>query len=244
MLLGTDWLNIDYRTLFRLRADGRIARENDPDCSPGPRFWLGGCAEGNIFGVRADMPDDVTAELESLAAAEPPFAHPATPRYLERYLAVLARHHPVAHHNLGLIYELPHSLSCMRPAHLIGSDTDEGRDLMLALSTGGMPESLCELGFRNVADFWPPWCVAIVDGEIASIAFSARLSEVGAELGVATAKALRGRGLAAAATAVWSRLPSLQTHTLFYSTDRGNISSQRVTTRLGLLLRGASLRIA
>ena len=59
------------------------------------------------------------------------------------------------------------------------------------------------------------------------------------ELGLATAKAFRGRRFAAAATAAWSRLPSLQSR-LFYSTGRNNISSQRVAARLVLQLRGAS----
>lgn len=244
MLLGTDWLNIDYRTLFRLSAGGRIEAENDPDRSPGPRFWLAGCAEGNVFGVRSDIPGDIIAELQTLATAEPPFTHPAAPRFLGRYLMALAHHRPVAHHALGLIYELPHSLSYNSAARVIGSDSEDGEALARSLSSNGMPEGISELGFRDVADFWPPWCVAIVDGDIASIAFSARLSDLGAELGVATAKAFRGRRLAAAAVAGWSRLPPLQTRTLFYSTGRDNISSQRVAARLALRLRGASLRIA
>jgi hypothetical protein len=59
----------------------------------------------------------------------------------------------------------------------------------------GMPDGLAELGFRSTSDLWRPWCMARVDGDVASIAFAARISEVGAELGVATVKALRGRGL-------------------------------------------------
>jgi hypothetical protein len=243
MLLGTDWLKIDYRTLFRLRPDGRIERENDPDCSPGPRFWLAGCADGNIFGVHADVPKNSNDELASLVAAEPPFTHPETPRYLNRYLSILGRYRPAAH-NFGLIYELPQSLPYRSDARLIGSDSEEARDFIHPLSPTGLCAGLFELGFRHVADFWPPWCVAVVDGEIASIAFAARLSDLGAELGLATAKAFRGRGFAAAATAGWSRLPSLQSRILFYSTNRDNSSSQRVATRLGLQLRGVSLRIS
>ncbi|WLA47924.1 GNAT family N-acetyltransferase [Bradyrhizobium elkanii] len=238
-----DWLNIDYRTLFQLRNDGRIERENDPDHSPGPRFWLAGCAEGNIFGVRDDLPDDVYTELESLAANEPAFTHPATPRHLDRYLSLFNGDGPVAY-DFGLIYDLPHSLSYRSDARTICSDSAEGRDLMLSWATEGVPEGLFELGFREVADFWEPWCVATVDGQIASVAFAARLSDEGAELGLVTAKAFRGQGLGAATTAGWSRHPALQSRTLFYSTDRDNISSQHVAERLGLRLRGASLRIS
>ncbi|WP_312367172.1 GNAT family N-acetyltransferase [Ensifer sp.] len=84
----------------------------------------------------------------------------------------------------------------------------------------------------------------MVEGEVASLAFAARLADNGAELGLVTTKAFRGQGFAAAATAGWTRLPTLRSRTLFYSTDRDNISSQRVAERLGLHLRGASLRIS
>ncbi|KKB08517.1 GNAT family acetyltraansferase [Devosia geojensis] len=238
-----DWLDADFRTLFRLTQDDRIEHENDPDLSTAPRLWLGGCAEGNIVGVRADVADDVARELEALAADEPPFLHPETPVHFERYLAVLAEHRPVERHNFGMVYTLPNELPDPGAARLIGSDTPEGAALLQSLVKDGMPSGLCELGFRDTADFWPPWCAALVDGEIASIAFAARLSEVGAELGLATAKAFRGRGMGAAATAGWSRLRPLQSRTLFYSTDRNNSSSQRVAERLGLRLRGATLRI-
>ena len=157
MLLGTDWLKIDYKTLFRLRPDVRIERENDPDCSPGPRFWLAGCAEGNIFGVHADLPKDSHAELESLIAAEPPFTHPATPKYLDRYLSILGRHRPTAH-NFSLIYELPQSLPHMNDARLIGRDSEEGRDFVRSLSATGLSAGLFELGFRDVDHFWPLVC--------------------------------------------------------------------------------------
>lgn len=120
----------------------------------------------------------------------------------------------------------------------------EGRDLVHSWASTGVPENLFEIGFRRVADFWAPWCAAIVDGHIASIAFAARLSDTGAELGLVTTKAFRGQGFAAAATAGWTQLPSLRSRTLFYSTDRDNISSQRAAVRLGLRLRGASLRVS
>jgi hypothetical protein len=237
------WLKTDYRTLFQLCPDGRIERENDPDCSPGPRFWLAGCSEGNVFGVRADVPDDIALKLEELASIELPFTHPAIPKHLERYLLLFGSDGPVAH-DLGLIYELPHAQQYPSRARLIGSDSEEGKSLMRSWAEGRVPEALFELGFREVADFWMPWCAAVVDGEVASIAFAARLADAGAELGLVTAKAFRGQGFAAAATAGWTWLPELRSRTLFYSTGRENISSQRVAARLGLRVRAASLRIS
>jgi RimJ/RimL family protein N-acetyltransferase len=245
IISGIDWLEIDRRTLFLLRADGRIERENDPDRSPGPRFWLARCREGNVFGVRADLPDNIAAELASFATAELPVALPIVPPlHLDGYTWLEARAYPVPRQTFGLIYELPHALRYKSHAHLIGGDSEEGQHLGRFLSERGMRQGLLDLGFRDLADFWPPWCAAVVDGEIVSIAFAARISDVGAELGVATVRAFRGRGFAAAATAGWSSLPSLQSRVLFYSTDQENISSQRVARRLSLRLRGTSLRIA
>lgn len=243
MITKNHWLNTQYHTLFRLRSDGRIGRENDPDGSRGPRLWLAGCSEGNVFGVRDNLSDVLVRKLESLASSEPPFVHPAAPVHLKRYLTLLGDDGP-ASYSLELTYELPHSHPYTSSVQLIGNDSEEGKDLVSSWMKGGMPGPLFELGFRDVADLWSPWCAALIDGEVASLAFAARLSYTGAELGLITTKKLRGQGLAAAATAGWSRLPSLHSLALFYSTDRNNTSSRRVTTRLGLPLLGTSLRIS
>ncbi len=241
--MTADWLRTDYHTLFRLSRDGRITGENDPDRSPGPRLWLAGCASGNIFGVHADLPDELVGELEGLLATEPPFTLPAMPRHLERYLALLGGD-THARHNFGLIYDLPHGHPYPGGMRLVGSDSEDGEALIRSWKAEDVPEGLFELGFREVEDFWAPWCAVLVDGNVASIAFAARLADVGAELGLVTVKAFRGRGLAASATAGWSSLPELRSRALFYSTDRDNVASQRVASRLGLRLRGASLRIS
>ncbi len=242
MIEGNHWLNIQFQTLFRSRPDGRIERENDPDCSRGPRFWLAGCSEGNAHGMRVDLPDALAAELENLAADEPPFIYPATPKHLGRYLSLLGGDGTAAY-ELVLIYELPHAHPYRSDVRLIGSDSREGQDLMQGWATDGVPGPVFDLGFRQAADFWAPWCAAIVDDEVASIAFAARLGDAGAELGLVTIKRFRGRGFAAVATAGWSRLSSLRSRKLFYSTNRYNVSSQRVAARLGLQLLGASLRV-
>ncbi len=235
----TAWLDLDYRTLFRLDENRRIERENDPDRSPGPNFWLAGSAEGNMFGISADVSDRVAAELEGLASTEPTFAHPAMPRHLDRYLEMLAS----TRHNFGLIYELPRGLSFASPARIIDSESEAGRNLLQSFAANGTPTGLAEVGFHDKQDFWSPWCVAVINGDIVSIAFAARLSDVGAEVGVTTMKAFRGQGFGAAVTAAWTQLPSLQDRTLFYSTDRANLSSQRVAARLGLNQRGTTLRV-
>ena len=99
------------------------------------------------------------------------------------------------------------------------------------------------LGFVDGGELWAPWCVALHQDEVASIAFAARLGPSATETGVTTVPAFRGHGFAAAATAGWVSLPSLRGRALFYSTSRTNVSSQRVAQRLGLRFLGASLDI-
>ena len=213
-------LSTQLRTLFVLTPAGRIECENDPDRSPGPRLWFAGCLSENIAAVRSDVANDVANEIISVTAVEPLFTTPNQgPKYLDRYIHLLSRETPVPRETLGLIYDLPHQLEYKGPVELIDGDSQEGRRLYSSLSDHGMPEGLAELGFRSASDLWHPWCIVRVHEELVSVAFAARISELGAELGVATVKTSRGRGYAAAAVAGWSRLPMLQSRKLFYSTD-------------------------
>jgi predicted GNAT family acetyltransferase len=127
---------------------------------------------------------------------------------------------------------------------LVASDTPAGNGLLADLTERGMPPELAALGFVDANEFWAPWCVALHRDAIVSIAFSARLGPAGADTGVATAPAYRGRGFAAAATAGWAALPALRNRALFYSTQRTNVSSQRVAQRLGLRFLGATMGIS
>ena len=103
---------------------------------------------------------------------------------------------------------------------------------------------MVDAGFKDTRDFWEPWCIALDGAEIASIAFAARLGAIGAEVGVYTFPKYRGCGFAAAVTASWASLESLNQRALFYSTAKSNRSSQRVAARLGLRRIGSSFRIA
>lgn len=239
-------LAIQLRTVFVLTGAGRIERENDPDSSPGPRLWLAGCASGNVVAVRRDVSDGVAAEIIAVAVSEPPFVTCSSrPKYLDRYVELLSREAAVSQQTLGPIYRLPHRLQhSSRHVELIDDRSEKGEKFRELVSRNGMPDGLAELGFLGVSDLWRPWCMSMVNGEVASLCFAARISDVGAELGVVTVKAFRGRDHAAATVAGWSRLPTLQSRELFYSTDESNLSSQRVVARLGLHPLGASLRIS
>jgi hypothetical protein len=236
-------LEVDIDTMFVMSATGRIERENDPDRSSGPRVFFVGCPFGNLTRVRYDVDDDVAMRILEVAAKEPPWRDPdAMPACAEKIVELLSAGQPTAI-SPALIYRLPNGSRYEHPAPIVRGDSDEGRQMLARLAERGMPDYMQTAGFKGAGDFWEPWCVALDTGEIAAMAFAARLRVSGAELGVYTFPKYRGRGLAAAVTAAWSSMSSLNRHALFYSTSKSNRSSQRVTARLGLRLIGTSFRI-
>ncbi|MGE0239001.1 MAG: GNAT family N-acetyltransferase [Parvibaculaceae bacterium] len=235
---------VDFRTLFVPAGDRRIERENDPDRSPGPLFWLAGCAQGNIAGVRQDVSDAVARELLALADTEPPFHAPGTlPRHVERYETLLTRDGAAPRGEVELIHELPHDLPTKGDHELVLSGSAAAFRFEAGIARCGMPQNLVELKMRAPADLWPPWCMLLAEGEVAAMAFAARLSDDGAELGLVTVPKFRGRGFAAEVTAGWSRLPALAKRALFYSTAEDNLASRRVVARLRLRRIGRGFRL-
>jgi hypothetical protein len=237
-------LRVDIDTMFVMSASGRIERENDPDRSPGPRMFFTGCPFGNIARVRYDVDDRVAQRVLDLAAKAPPWRDPdVLPAGVEKIVELLSCDQPAETVVTHLIYELPNGLRYEHSAPIVGGDSPEGQAMLARLSERGMPDYMVDAGFKGTRDFWEPWCVAVDGAEIASIAFAARLSAIGAEVGVYTFPKYRGRGFAAAVTASWTSLESLNQRALFYSTAKSNRSSQRVAARLGLRRIGASFRI-
>lgn len=167
----------------------------------------------------------------------------SVPLHVDEYAELLGAETPVDDVDRGVTYAVPSSLHYEGSARIVSSDTDEGADLLARIDARGVPGDLAEMGFADTTHFWPPWCVALDGGTIVSIAFTARLSAVGAEVGVATPSRFRGRGFAASTTAAWASLRSLGGRTLFYSTDVTNVSSVRVADRLRLAFVGPSVSI-
>jgi hypothetical protein len=246
-------LHIDADTLFAMAPAERIERQNDPDHSPAPKLFFAGCSQGNLVRVRYDVEDEVAEQLLAMAATEPSWRDPwALPQCIGKFLDVLSNNAasatgPAASTPLsvgpGVIYQLPNHLKYQHPETIVRGDSAEGVQMLARFAEHGIPSALFEAGFKEVSDFWEPWVVALEDGEIAAMAFAARLGDIGAEIGVFTFPKFRSRGFAAAITAAWSSLPSLEGRALFYSTSRSNRSSQRVASRLGLRMIGASVSI-
>lgn len=237
-------LEVHRGTAFTFDGRGRMVYESAPDCSPGRRFSFTGCQEGNLAVVRHDVSDLVARELQRLVALEPPLvATDSVPVHLERYRALLDVDGSAVEHHHGLLWAFPGPLTYDVDVDVVWSGTRDG-DRLLARFAEVVPASLREKGFGSPADLWAPWCVATVDGEVASIAETVRRGSAGAEVGVDTAIGLRGRGLGAAVTASWSQHPELQERVLFYSTSRENMSSRRVTERLHLRPLGSTFAVS
>ena len=232
-------LELHRRTAFTFDERGRMAYKSAPDRSRGKRFSFVGCHDGNLGVIRDDVPDAVANELERLFAEEPPLSSPdATPRHLGQYVDLLG--HGA---RFGLLWVFPGPLDFGERVELVGSGTDEGEDILCRFDQV-VPAGLAGVGFRGPENLWEPWCVALVDGEVASVAETVRSGEDGAEVGVDTDPLFRGRGFGAAATAGWSRHPKLADRVLFYSTNQENTSSRRVTERLGLRFVGSTFAIS
>lgn len=224
--------------MFVLSETGRIVLENDPDRSTGPRFAMLGCAEGNLAFARHDTADgDALVRLAEAAPAWFGEAPPACAGELTRRLG------PVVSMTVSLVFDLPHHDADDDP-RIVRSDTPAGERLLRDLARQGAPAHLAAAGFLGAGDFWPPWCAVIEDGEIAALAFAARLGAAAAEIGVYTFPRWRSRGLAAAVTAAWSAMDELRERQLFYTAAAANTSSRRVAARLGLEHIGMGLRIA
>ena len=237
-------LKLETATLCELSESGRVLRGRSPEGKAGPRLSLCRSGAGNVVWLRHDVDAEMAREIETIVGKEPILDEPkAPPVYLAEYARILGAAAPTEPEPGGPIYTFPDRVAFEHPAELIRSDTPDGDRLVAGLVENGMPEALSSLGFVDVGEFWEPWCVAL-DGEaIASIAFTVAMTDVSAEVGVTSMVAHRGRGFAAAATSGWASHPRLHGRTLFYSTSWSNVSSQRVTDRLGLRFIGTRVVI-
>jgi hypothetical protein len=192
---------------------------------------LAGDAGRNIVHFRDDV-DDATAELvESRVADEPPFIDAnVEPRQLDEYARAIG----ATERSFEMAYVFPEDFEYEHDVDLVTSEMAFDQPL---------PDHFLSIKFTTVAELWRPWCIALVDGQIASIVETVRTGPRGVECGVNTAPAFRRRGCAAAATAGWARLEAQSGKSRFYSTDRSNVASQGVARRLGLAYVGAGVAL-
>jgi hypothetical protein len=240
-----DLVRAQLGSAFIFDADGTIVAHNDPPRTAADfKILLSGCAGGNIWHFAAGLDEARRSKIQRMFVTEPPLAsfgqHPI---HLALYMKVLANDAEPAKVSIGLNWHLPHDIAPPAAAAIVMSGTAEGDALLDSFRQNGVPPELVALGFTNTGEFWPPWCVVFEGSEIAALGFSARLGNAAADLGLVTVPEFRSRGFGSIATAAWAAHPALAHHTLFYSTQLSNLSSQRVTARLGLRFMGTTCRI-
>jgi hypothetical protein len=234
------WLERRADLLFTLDADGRMTAGRDPT-DPPPRVFIQRSATSVEVRLRHDIAGPLAREIAALTALEPPAPPPDGPLHcLEDLQSRLSGAEVVGG---GPVYEMPTGATYPYEGELITSGQGQGAAVLETWRREGLPAAISALGFTDADDVWRPWCIITVGGEVAAICQTARLSDRGAEAGVITVPSFRGRGLAAAVTAAWSRHPALGQRTLYYSTSEANRSSQQVAARLGLFHRAQDLRL-
>lgn len=230
-------LGLDVRTIFTLSPEGRLVAENEPGGGARPPIaWLASTADRAFAWFREDVDEAAARSLRARVEASAPWLGAPPPSWLSDAAQALSAGLGAPHHVHGLSPGVP-------AGRAIASGTPDGDALLARIAAEGPPPALAEAGFLGVDDFWAPWCAVIAQGEIASLAFAARLSPDGAEAGVHTLPARRGRGLAAQATSAWAEHPALAGKALFYSCADDNAASIAVTRRLGLRAFAATVRL-
>jgi GNAT superfamily N-acetyltransferase len=227
-------LEIQVEALFTHDAEGRIFVDNEPDGDPAPRFFFGRTREGNRWRVRHDVPEETARRLEELAETEPVRDDlEALPVHLDAMLEALRQDHdPVIGHH-GPAYRFPEALPDLASVTRITLPN-------LALLRRMIPNLD---GLARDFAWVEPWMAMVVDGVAVSTCFSSRLTDRAAEAGLDTLEGYRGRGYAPAVVAAWARAVRETGRIPLYSTSWGNLASQAVARKLGLIVYGSDLSI-
>ncbi|WP_220448723.1 GNAT family N-acetyltransferase [Nonomuraea mesophila] len=220
MTLDVDLLTTEIGVIWRLDGHGRL---------PGPEdLVMGVAADGMTAAVAHDVPGALAARLLDLVARGVPSPPGQPPEVLEQCRALLGETTVSG----GPCYVIPPPPLPFDapPATVLRSDDRAHAERVRRLR----PSSWARDEWDDLLDGrdGAPWAMVVADDQVAAVCHTARLTPAGAEAGVWTAPAFRGRGLAATTTAAWAGL--LPGTRLFYSTSADNHSSQRVAARLGL----------
>lgn len=218
------------QTAYVLDSQGRILRTAEPDWTRGPLFAFSRNAESCAWAVRDDVPAEIAAELDSLAALESPSADlRAPPRYAGRYVALLRslvdNQQPLENKQRssdGPAFSFPSVIPELGETVRI-----ESEDLINHHLPGWLP--------GEIAAGRSPVMAVSIDGYPVSACCCARRSELAAEAGLDTAEPFRGRGFGPTVTAAWARAVREEGLTPLYSTQWTNHASLSVARKLGLV---------
>lgn len=198
-------------------------------------------ADGRALWIGADVPDAVAAELAATFDPAPvPMVPAQPPRALDRCRRLLDAGGRALSGSGG-------------PSFLIEASPQLGSGLDIERSDASTRDALRK---ANPGNWHPvewgelldgclgPWAMAIEGGLVVSICHTpVPLTGRGAECGVWTHPAFRGRGYGAAVVSEWAKILRPSGRYLFYSTSADNLSSQRLTRRMQLRPLGWTWRL-
>ena len=226
-------LNIHVRALFTHDTRARLLSVNEPwgEAPPAPRLYFGRACAGNLWRLRADLPEPLAAELEALCADEPSGAGlSGTPRHAGAYARLLGAHGRVRRVEAG-------------PAYRFKDYPAPSRDLLQVTEAdagalrGGFEAMLEELPFAQ------PFVAVVEGGRAVAVCRSVRVTAAAHEAGVETLPDFRGKGYATDTTAGWARLVRDAGAEPLYSTSWENAASQSVAKRLRLVQYAADFHV-
>jgi len=195
---------------------------------------MGRTHDGNVWLFRHDIPDDLAHQLEVLCRSEPSAKDLMRPPHVASAIrAALQRHSPIIREYRGPAYLIPEGAQAPTDAVLM---TKEMGRMLRAGFPWMLPHLMADIDIGPVT-------AAVVNGNAVSISYCARLSPLGAEAGVETLDAMRGRGYATAAVAVWATAVRRRGLLPLYSTSWENVASQRVAAKVGAVSYGEDWEI-
>lgn len=224
-----DLMALRVATLFRFDDRGRMIESNEPDGQPAPRLFIGRTLEGDVVRFGASVPDAFTQRIEELVERLPPVTELSTPQLsLDELRRVLTLHAPIAEEGGGPAYRFPKSIAV------------PGNVVQLTAANRDLARETFRWLYDELPD-WEPGFAVVRDGAAVSVCFSSRIGGDAAEAGVDTLTDYRGRGYAAAVTAAWGAAIRESGRIPLYSTAWGNLASQAVARRVGLIMFGADM---
>ena len=233
MVSDKELMKIQVEVLFTQDKSGYLQRINEPsgDGKLAPRFFFGYTKEGSICRFRHDLPNNVVAQLKEVAAAEPmPVNSQKIPRNRTQFEDILQRHAPIERVWIGPAYRFPKHIT--PPTNVVRLSREN-----VGLLKGDFAEMVPEL------NSWQPYLAITEDSQAVSICRSVRLSSRAHEAGVDTLTGYRRRGYATLVVAAWALAVRALNRIPLYSTSWGNVASQSVARRLGLVQYGVDYHI-
>ncbi|MFN2577642.1 MAG: GNAT family N-acetyltransferase [Pyrinomonadaceae bacterium] len=235
MLTDQELMNIHVHALFTHNTGSRLLFVNEPGgtAAPAPRMFLGRTRAGNVWRVRADVPEMLRGELDGLCADEPPIGIELreSPRHVETYKRLLEKHAHVQALESGPAYHFPQDV--MPPARHLLAVTEKNAETL----QGGFKELVAEVST------WQPF-VALIEGNRAvSVCRSVRITPEAHEAGVETLPDFRGKGYAKDVVAGWAQLVLAAGAMPLYSTSWENVASKALAQKLRLKLYGVDFHI-